>query len=64
MMITVLTNILFTVAAFWAMEAVAWAAHKYVMHGIGWGLHRDHHQPTGRAFQRNDLFALIFAIPS
>jgi beta-carotene 3-hydroxylase len=64
MLTTVLLNALITVAAFWAMEFVAWAAHKYVMHSIGWTLHRDHHQPTGRSFQRNDLFALIFAIPS
>lgn len=63
-MFTVLLNILITIAAFWAMEFVAWAAHKYVMHSIGWALHRDHHQPTGHTFQRNDLFALIFAIPS
>lgn len=60
----ILLNILVTIAAFWAMEFVAWAAHKYVMHSIGWNLHRDHSQPTGHAFQRNDLFALIFAIPS
>lgn len=53
------------IAAFLAMEGVAWAAHKYIMHGIGWGLHRDHHQPVpGRRFQHNDWFALIFAVPS
>ncbi len=46
------------------MEFVAWGAHKYVMHSIALGLHKDHHQPKGRPFQRNDLFALIFAIPS
>jgi len=59
-----LLNILVVAAAFWAMESVAWFAHKYVMHGIGWSIHRDHHQPTGSPVQRNDLFALIFAIPS
>ena len=63
-MLTVLFHILCVVAAFWAMEFVAWSAHRYVMHGPGWDIHRDHHQPTGKAFQRNDLFALIFAIPS
>lgn len=63
-MLTVLFHILCVVAAFWAMEFVAWSAHRYVMHGPGWSVHRDHHQPTGKAFQRNDLFALIFAIPS
>jgi hypothetical protein len=28
-----------------AMEAVAWAVHRYVMHGVGWGWHRSHHEP-------------------
>ena len=27
------------------MECVAWATHKYVMHGWGWGWHRSHHEP-------------------
>ena len=26
------------------MEFVAWFTHKYVMHGLLWILHRDHHQ--------------------
>lgn len=64
MITTVLFNAIIIMAAFWCMELVAWAAHKYVMHGIGWNLHIDHHQPTGKAFQINDFFALIFAIPS
>lgn len=50
--------------AFFFMELVAWVAHKYLMHGFLWSVHRDHHQPTGNTFQRNDLFFLIFAIPS
>ena len=25
------------------MEAVAWATHKYLMHGLLWRLHEDHH---------------------
>lgn len=60
----ILVNILWILAAFWFMEFVAWFAHKYVMHTFAWGMHVDHHQPTGRFFQKNDLFALIFAIPS
>ena len=46
------------------MEFAAWAAHKYLMHGFLWVVHEDHHQPTGKVFQKNDLFFLIFAIPS
>ena len=50
--------------AFALMEFNAWAAHKYLMHGVLWKVHEDHHQPTGGLFQKNDLFFLIFAIPS
>lgn len=50
--------------AFIAMEAAAWATHKYVMHGIGWVFHRDHHQPQAGFFEKNDTFFLVFAIPS
>ena len=49
------------VAAAVAMEGVAWALHKYVMHGFLWVLHEDHHRTHGRRFQKNDLFALFFA---
>ena len=46
------------------MEFIAWFAHKFLMHGVLWNIHRDHHQPTGHKFQVNDFFFLIFAIPS
>ena len=44
-----------------AMEAVAWLAHKYIMHGFGWGWHRSHHEPRQGWFEKNDLFAVVFA---
>jgi beta-carotene 3-hydroxylase len=47
-----------------AMEAVAWSAHRWVMHGPGWFLHRDHHQRRGGRLERNDLYAVLFALPS
>lgn len=51
--------------AFVGMEFMAWATHKYVMHGVLWFLHEDHHQPTkGYVFQKNDAFFLVYAIPS
>ena len=60
----ILTNILVTLGAFVAMEAVAWFTHKYVMHGLLWTLHRDHHKKETTDFlERNDSFFLIFAIP-
>lgn len=46
------------------MEGVAWVAHKYVMHGFLWSLHRSHHEPRTGAFEKNDWFAVIFSIPS
>jgi len=52
------------VATIFLMEVVAYAAHRWLMHGPGWFLHRSHHrQRTGR-FEANDLYALIFALPS
>ncbi|MFN7119010.1 MAG: sterol desaturase family protein [Saprospiraceae bacterium] len=49
------------------MEFVAWAAHKYLMHGPLWIWHEDHHKPHHEKegfFEKNDLFFLVFAIPS
>lgn len=48
-------------AALIAMEGVAWASHKYVMHGFAWSWHRDHHEPHDRAIEKNDLFGLVGA---
>lgn len=46
------------------MEGVAYASHRWVMHGPGWFLHASHHRHRDTLFELNDLFALIFAIPS
>ena len=46
------------------MEFVARFMHKYVMHGAGWCLHYDHHNHKKRLFQKNDLYALFFAVTS
>ena len=56
--------IVLMLAAFFFMEFVAWFTHKYVMHGFLWILHKDHHYPVPKKWQWNDLFALIFAVPS
>lgn len=50
--------------AFVIMEFVAWFAHKYVMHGFLWVLHKDHHVKDPGFFEKNDAFFLIFATPS
>lgn len=44
-----------------AMEGVAWATHRYLMHGPMWVWHRSHHEPRRGAFELNDLFAVVFA---
>lgn len=52
-------------ATFVAMEGVAWATHKFVMHGFLWHLHSDHHKKDHYGFlERNDTFFLLFAVPS
>jgi len=44
------------------MECFAWAAHRYVMHGWGWGWHRSLHEDHEGWFEKNDLYAVVFAI--
>ena len=46
------------------MEGVAYAAHRWVMHGVGWFLHQSHHRPRTGNWELNDLYAVIFALPS
>ena len=56
-----------TLASVAGMEFVAWSAHKYLMHGLLWIWHEDHHKPHHEKdgfFEKNDLFFLVFAIPS
>ena len=56
--------LLIIIAAFFFMEFMAWFTHKYIMHGFLWVLHKDHHIRDGRKFEWNDLFAVIFSVPS
>ena len=57
--------ILITLGVFLFMECVTWLTHKYVMHGFGWFLHEDHHEPGyPHVFEKNDAFFVVFAIPS
>jgi beta-carotene 3-hydroxylase len=62
---SILYFILTTIATFLIMEGITWCTHKFVMHGFLWYLHEDHHQPKYKGvFERNDVFFVIFAIPS
>ncbi|NNE28045.1 MAG: fatty acid hydroxylase [Saprospiraceae bacterium] len=63
---TFLFYIAIILITFIGMEFVAWFAHKFVMHGLLWSWHEDHHKPHLKEgfFEKNDLFFLVFAIPS
>ncbi len=56
--------ILSTVATFSIMEFMAWFSHKYIMHGFGWYLHEDHHQPHKGWFEKNDTYFIFYAVIS
>src|SRR3546814_1169670 len=61
---SVTTGLLIILATIAAMEGVAYAAHRWVMHGFLWSLHKSHHEPRHGLFEKNDWFAVMFAIPS
>ena len=62
--ITILICAVITISTFLFMEGVAWFTHKYIMHGFLWTWHRSHHKKHDHTLERNDLFALVFSIPS
>ncbi len=47
-----------------AMEGFAYVMHRWVMHGPGWFLHASHHRPRSGMWEANDLYFVIFALPS
>ena len=57
-------NISIVIASFLCMEGMAWFTHKFIMHGLLWVLHKDHHKKESSGFfEHNDFFFLIFALP-
>ncbi len=59
------TYILVTIVVFILMELVAWATHKYVMHGFLWSWHKGHHHRDKDAiFEKNDRFFIFYACVS
>ena len=60
-----LANVLIFIGTVIIMEGITWCTHKYIMHGFLWIWHKDHHDKSSRGFfEDNDLFFLVFAIPS
>lgn len=60
----VLIGIFLVIGMFLFMEGVAWFTHKYIMHGFLWSWHRSHHKVHNHTLEMNDLFAVVFSIPS
>ncbi len=61
---SIAVNILLVISATIMMEGVAYYGHKYIMHGMMWSWHKSHHEPHDNTFEKNDLFAVVFSIPS
>ncbi|WP_192821382.1 sterol desaturase family protein [Rufibacter sp. LB8] len=57
-----LTNAAIVLGTFAVMEVVAWAVHKYVLHGFLWNIHESHHKPHDHAFERNDLSFAFYGV--
>ena len=49
---TAILNIFVLISTFLFMEFVAWAVHKYIMHGFLWSLHKDHHVVNPKKYFR------------
>jgi beta-carotene 3-hydroxylase len=59
------TGLSLFVATIAFMEGFAYVMHRWVMHGrLGWLLHASHHRARAGRFELNDLYGVIFAIPS
>ncbi|QKR00665.1 porin [Metallosphaera tengchongensis] len=49
------------VGVFVGMEFLARLMHKYVMHGVLWSVHSDHHREKHGEVEKNDAFGALFA---
>ena len=57
-------NFFIVLGTFFFMEFVAWFTHKFIMHGLLWKFHLDHHDHSNTGFfEKNDFFFVIFALP-
>ncbi|MBC8988075.1 sterol desaturase family protein [Pedobacter sp. N36a] len=58
-------NYIILLITFILMEGATWFIHKYIMHGLLWVLHHDHHDhSTEGPYEKNDYFFVIFALPA
>nr|WP_066838838.1 sterol desaturase family protein [Rufibacter ruber] len=59
---SMLTNTAIVLGTFVTMELVAWAVHKYVLHGFLWSIHESHHKPHNHVFELNDLSFCFYGV--
>tara|TARA_R110000868_G_scaffold80577_7_gene228918 strand:- start:846 stop:1409 length:564 start_codon:yes stop_codon:yes gene_type:complete len=59
-----LALILLFLATVAGMEVFAYVMHRWVMHGVGWFLHKSHHRPRLGNWELNDAYFVIFAGPA
>jgi beta-carotene 3-hydroxylase len=62
--ILVIVCSLIVIGTFLFWEMVAWFTHKYIMHGVLWSWHKSHHTVHDHTLEKNDLFAVVFSLPS
>ena len=64
-LMSLLAGLALFVATMAFMEGFAYVVHRWVMHGrLGWLLHASHHRARAGRFELNDLYGVIFAVPS
>lgn len=61
---TYLFNALVILATFAFMELVAYSLHRFILHTFLWFVHDTHHLPRQGLWEKNDVIAFIFGIPS
>ena len=49
------------ISGFVGTEIFSIFLHRYIFHGLLWGVHKSHHEPRQGVFEDNDLFSLFFA---
>jgi len=58
-------NFILVILTVIVMEGATWLIHKYIMHGLLWGLHKDHHDHSNEGYlEKNDYFFILFAVPT
>lgn len=62
--ITIMLCSIIVITTFLVWEFVAWFTHKYIMHGFLWSWHKSHHTVHDHTTEKNDLFAVVFSLPS